>query len=97
MDKNTVKAIVLAMLVMLLYPMLLKKFYPAAYQQQPAKITAPKSVSAPVPLEAVISPPVLEETTLEKAAAPALAPFENAFYNAKFSTLGGTITALSFL
>ena len=30
MDKNTVKAIVLAMMVMLLYPMIVKKFYPAA-------------------------------------------------------------------
>lgn len=96
MDKNTVKAIVLAMLVMLLYPMLLKKFYPAAYQKQPAKTTV--SQSAPAPIKAEPPPLAISEgTTLEKAAAPAVALVENSFYKAEFSTLGGTIAALSFL
>jgi len=95
MDKNTVKAIVLAMMVMLLYPMLLKKFYPAAYQKQPEKTMSVQkeadSAKAERPLAAS------EGTTLEKAAAPAVTLFENSFYKAEFSTLGGTITALSFL
>lgn len=95
MDKNTVKAIVLAMLVMLLYPMLLKKFYPAAYQQQPAKtITSQKETT---PAKEVISPAAPEGTALEKAAAPAITLYKNSFYKAEFSTLGGTITSLSFL
>ena len=94
MDKNTVKAIVLAMLVMLLYPMLLKKFYPAAYQK-PAEQTViqTKTVEAAKPAAPVV--PV--ETFIEKAAAPAVVPLENAFYKAEFSTLGGTIGALTFL
>jgi YidC/Oxa1 family membrane protein insertase len=95
MDKNTVKAIVLAMLVMLLYPMLLKKFYPAAYQQPPAKVAIPQKETTPI--KEVISPATPEGTTLEKAVVPAIAPYENAFYKVEFSTLGGTITALSFL
>ena len=95
MDKNTVKAIVLAMMVMLLYPMLLKKFYPAAQQKQPAKTTV--SQRAPAPIKAEMSPEVSEGTALEKAAAPAVALFENSFYKAEFSTLGGTIAELSFL
>jgi YidC/Oxa1 family membrane protein insertase len=96
MDKNTVKAIVLAALVMLLYPMLLKKIYPAAYQKQPAKVVVSQSVPAPVKTEL---PPVIskETSTMEKAAAPAAALFETSFFKAEFSTLGGTITALSFL
>ncbi|OGX13290.1 MAG: hypothetical protein A2351_05825 [Omnitrophica bacterium RIFOXYB12_FULL_50_7] len=95
MDKNTVKAIVLAMMVMLLYPMLLKKFYPAAYQKQPAKATV--SQSGPVPTKEEAPPIVSEGTALEKSADPAVSIFENSFYKAEFSTLGGTITALSFL
>jgi len=95
MDKNTVKAIVLAMLVMLLYPMLLKKFYPAAYQQQPAKATERQEEA--ISAKAVISPATPQGTTLEKAVVPAIALYENSFYRVEFSTLGGTITALSFL
>ena len=94
MDKNTVKAIVLAMLVMLLYPMLLKKFYPAAYQQ-PVKATI--SQREPALVKAAISPPTPEGTALGKAVIPAIAPYGNSFYKVEFSTLGGTITALSFL
>lgn len=94
MDKNTVKAIVLAMMVMLLYPMLLKKFYPAAQQKQPAKTASVQSATGP----AIEKPLAISQgTALEKAPAPAVALFENAFYKAEFSTLGGTITALSFL
>jgi YidC/Oxa1 family membrane protein insertase len=93
MDKNTVKAIVLAALVMLLYPMLVKKFYPAAYETKPAQTTVAPSVAAPV----VPAPEILKETNLETAPAPAVAFFENEFYKAEFSTLGGTITELSFL
>jgi YidC/Oxa1 family membrane protein insertase len=95
MDKNTVKAIVLAMLVMLLYPMLLKKFYPAAYQQQPARTTISQKETAPA--GAAISPATPEGTALGKATVPAIALYENSFYRVEFSTLGGTITALSFL
>ncbi|MFH1800623.1 MAG: membrane protein insertase YidC [Candidatus Omnitrophota bacterium] len=95
MDKNTVKAIVLAMLVMLFYPMLLKKFYPAVYQQTPATVTIPQKETAPI--KEVISPATPEGTALEKAVAPAIALYENSFYRVEFSTLGGTITALSFL
>jgi YidC/Oxa1 family membrane protein insertase len=97
MDKNTVKAIVLAMLVMLLYPMLLKKFYPEAYQQQPAKTTAGQTQKEPAPIEAAISPAIPEGTALEKAPVPAISLYENSFYKTEFSTLGGTVTALSFL
>jgi YidC/Oxa1 family membrane protein insertase len=95
MDKNTVKAIVLAMLVMLLYPMLLKKFYPAAYQQQPTKVTISQKETASV--KEVISPATPEGTALERAVVPAIALYENSFYKAEFSTLGGTIASLSFL
>ncbi len=95
MDKNTVKAIVLAMMVMLLYPMLVKKFYPAANQKQPAKTAV--SQSAPAPVKAELPPVISEGTALEKAAAPAVALFENCFFKAEFSTLGGTIAELSFL
>ena len=95
MDKNTVKAIVLAMMVMLLYPMLLKKFYPVAYQKQPAKTTTSQSV--PALIKAKIPPAIAEGTALEKAAVPAAAFLETFFYKAEFSTLGGTITELSFL
>lgn len=94
MDKNTVKAIVLAMMVMLLYPMLLKRFYPAAYQKQPVKTTAPQKTPPPIQTEPLSI--AAKGTTLEKAAEPAVALFENEVYQAKFSTLGGTITALSF-
>ena len=93
MDKNTVKAIVLAMMVMLLYPMAVKKFYPAASQKQPVKTAA--SQSAPVKAEKPAA--VSVGATLEKAATPAVAFFENAFYKVEFSTLGGTVAALSFL
>ena len=90
MDKNTIKAIVLAMLVMLLYPMLLKKFYPAASQKQPAPIAVPKDTA--VPEKPLAVPALSEKTSLEKAPAPAVALLENSFYRAEFSTLGGTIT-----
>ena len=97
MDKNTVKAIVLAMMVMLLYPMLLKKFYPAGSQQR----TAVKTVSAKQGenREGKLVKPaeVLEEMALEKAAAPAVSILKNNFYQAELSTLGGTLTGLSFL
>ena len=83
------------MMVMLLYPMLLKKFYPAAYQKQPAKTTV--SQSAPALIKAETLPAVSEGTTLEKAAAPAVTFLENSFYKAEFSTLGGTIAEFSFL
>ncbi len=95
MDKNTVKAIVLAMMVMLLYPMLVKKFYPAANQKQLAKTAV--SQSAPTSVKAELPPVISEGTALEKAAAPAVALLENSFFKAEFSTLGGTIAALSFL
>ncbi len=95
MDKNTIKAIVLAMMVMLLYPMLLKKFYPAASQKQPAVATV--SQRAPAALKVETPLVVSESAALAKAAAPAVALFENAFYKAEFSTLGGTIESLSFL
>ena len=95
MDKNTVKAIVLAMLVMLLYPMAVKKFFPAVSQRQPAKTTVSRGAPAPIKTEMPVV--VSEGTMLEKAAAPAVALFENNIYKAEFSTLGGTITELSFL
>jgi len=95
MDKNTVKAIVLAMVVMLLYPMLLKKFYPAAYQKQPAKAAVSPSAPAPIKLETPLA--VSAGTELGKAPAPAAAFLETFFYKAEFSTLGGTITGLFFL
>ncbi len=95
MDKNTVKAIVLAMMVMLLYPMLVKKFYPAAHQKQPAKTTV--SQNPPLSVREETTPAVPEGTALGKAAAPAVTLFENSFYKAEFSTLGGTVAALSFL
>jgi YidC/Oxa1 family membrane protein insertase len=96
MDKNTVKAIVLAALVLLLWPMAVKKFYPAADQKQPVQTTV--SQSEPVAPSKTEKPLAASEgTTLEKAAAPAVAFLENSFYKAEFSTLGGTIAALSFL
>jgi YidC/Oxa1 family membrane protein insertase len=96
MDKNTVKAIILAMAVMLLYPMLLKKFYPAAYQRMPVKTVAAQQ-SMPAPAQAAITPATSEGAALGKAATPAVAIFKNNFYQAEFSTLGGTLTSLSFL
>jgi YidC/Oxa1 family membrane protein insertase len=96
MDKNTIKAIVLAMAVMLFYPMIVKKFYPEAYQKQPVATKVSQSVPPPV----IKEEPALaasERTALEKAPAPAVALLESSFYKAEFSTLGGTLTALSFL
>ncbi len=93
MDKNTIKAIVLAALVLLLYPMLLKKFYPAAYEKRPAQTMVSQTAIVPVTPATEIA----REASLEKAPSPAVAFFENAFYKAKFSTLGGTITDLAFL
>ena len=95
MDKNTIKAVVLAMLVMLLYPMLLKKFYPAAYQKQPVNTTI--SQNAATPMKTELSPAASQGTSLGKAAIPAVTLLENSFYKVEFSTLGGTIEALSFL
>jgi len=83
------------MMVMLLYPMLLKKFYPAAHQKQPAKTAV--SQNAPVPVKTEIPQAVSKGTALEKAAVPAAVFLETFFYKAEFSTLGGTITKLSFL
>jgi YidC/Oxa1 family membrane protein insertase len=96
MDKNTVKAIVLAMMVMLLYPMLVKKFYPAAYQKQPPQAEVLQS-APPLQGKPLAAPMVSAGTSLEKAPVPALAFLENSFYKAEFSTLGGTIAELSFL
>ncbi|MDD3293273.1 MAG: membrane protein insertase YidC [Geobacteraceae bacterium] len=95
MDKNTVKAVVLAALVMIFYPMVVQHFYPNAYQKKGTSVSV-----APVakPQEKPLPPAeILNEPILEKAAAPAVALFENAFYKAEFSTLGGTISSLSFL
>ncbi|MDD5226662.1 MAG: membrane protein insertase YidC, partial [Candidatus Omnitrophica bacterium] len=91
----TVKAIVLAALVMLLYPMAVKKFYPQASYQQPFKAAVSQSAAAPIKTESL--PAVSEAATLERATTPAVTLFENSFYKAEFSTLGGTIAALSFL
>ncbi len=99
MDKNTVKAIVLAMAVMLFYPMVVKKFYPAAYQRTPGATTATQLAPAALPTR--VPPTAISEVTggtnLEKAAAPAVTLLKNNFYQAEFSTLGGTLTSLSFL
>jgi YidC/Oxa1 family membrane protein insertase len=100
MDKNTVRAIILAMLVMLFYPVLVEKFFPGAYQKRTTVSPVAPTTAA---LEPVLAPALskpetpLAETALEKAAAPAVSFFENSFYKAEFSTLGGTITQLSFL
>ncbi|MFH0985673.1 MAG: membrane protein insertase YidC [Candidatus Omnitrophota bacterium] len=95
MDKNTVKALVLAMLVMLLYPMLIKKIYPAA--NQPPRTKAVVAQSAALPADTVLSAAIPQGTSLEKGASPAVTLYETPLYRAEFSTLGGTITALSFL
>jgi len=94
MDKNTVKAIVLAMLVMLLYPMLLKKFYPAAYQKPALQSSVTQGAFSPAKTKAKET---VEGSFLGKAATPAVTLLENSFYKAEFSTLGGTITAFNFL
>ncbi|HOW58772.1 MAG TPA: membrane protein insertase YidC [Candidatus Omnitrophota bacterium] len=95
MDKNTLKAIVLSAVLLFVYPLMLKWFYPAAYQK-------------PVPTEQNIvqkTDPVIETKPLspaegsfiEKGETPATTLFENALYRIEFSTLGGTITSLSYL
>jgi len=96
MDKNTVKAVVLAMMVMLLYPMLLKKFYAASYQKSPAAAVADQK-SVPETARPAALAEISGGTSLEKAAAPAVALLKSKFYQAEFSTLGGTLTSLSFL
>ena len=83
------------MLVLIFYPVAVKWFYPQAYEKKPAQTVV--SQTAPSPEKPVSPPAVPEGTSLEKAAAPAVALLENSFYRAEFSTLGGTITDLSFL
>lgn len=96
MEKNTLKAVALAALVLLFYPMLLKWFYPNAYQKKTPSQTE-QHVAAPASQIKTEPLPAAAEVFLDQAEAPAVAFFENDLYKIEFSTLGGTITRLSFL
>ncbi len=87
------------MLVLIFYPLLVKWFYPQAYEKPPAQATVQTAASQSVPAPAKLAPvlAVSEGDSLERAPVPALALLENSFYRVEFSTLGGTITGLSFL
>ncbi|MBU9888326.1 MAG: membrane protein insertase YidC [Candidatus Omnitrophica bacterium] len=95
MEKNTLKAVALAALVLLFYPLLLNWFYPNTQRQKkvPGKEAEVSAPTTPVRAEAVPEAAVF----LDEAEAPAVAFFENDLYKVEFSTLGGTITRLSFL
>ncbi len=81
------------MLVLIFYPFLVKWFYPQAYQKKTVEVTAP----GPLPVSSAPVVTATEIPALGKAPAPAVALLENDFYKIEFSTLGGTITNLSFL
>ena len=95
MDKNTLKAVALAALVLLFYPMILKWFYPNAYKRSQSPKTEQQSTVLSEPTKNTL--PIAPGAFLDQAAAPAVALFENDLYKIEFSTLGGTITRLSFL
>ncbi len=95
MDKNTMKAVVLAVAVLLLYPVVLKWFYPNAYQTVRSQKTEQRAaLSLAMKKKETPSAP---GAFLDKATTPAVAPFKNDLYKIEFSTLGGTVTRLSFL
>ncbi len=95
MDKNYIKAIVLCLVLLLVYPYFVKVFFPMAVQPTPAPLT--KEAPAPSPLSKAESAVIAPQETLAPAPAPALIPFENDLYKIEFSTKGATVTALSYL
>lgn len=96
MEKNTVKAVLLAAMVLLFYPMVLKWIYPNAYKK-PAAPATKQTVEQKASFQKQEQLPEVTGPVLEKAPAPAIAFFENRFYKAEFSTLGGTLTRLFFV
>lgn len=97
MEKNYIKAIVLSLLVLLLYPYFLKTFFPSAYQAVPST-PGNESAVPPIALPEEAKPISPAGTlALGNAPTPALVPFENELYKIDFSTRGGTVVGFSYL
>ncbi|HTL47974.1 MAG TPA: membrane protein insertase YidC [Verrucomicrobiae bacterium] len=90
-ERNQIMALVLCMAVLWIYPMALKKFYPAAAARPAAAPAADQAVENG---EKPLSPP--EGPFLEKPEAPAIIRFENNLYEAEFSTLGASVVRLVY-
>ena len=100
LDKNYILALVLSMTILMGYPVLLNWLNPPSEQAQVKTEETRKETSSPMVSQ------VVQKTTgalstpdgpfLEKAVPASLIQFENAQYQLKFSTLGGTITDLYY-
>lgn len=96
MDKNTVKAILFSALLLFFYPLFVKWFFPQAYQKSaPAAATQQAQKAIQPETQSALKP--IEQNVLEQAPTPSVALVKNKLYEAEFSTLGGTITALNYL
>ncbi len=89
MDKNTIKAVVLAALVMIFYPIIINHFYPDAKKKPVVKteqVVATKTeIAAPKEKKKKTSEEIKE------------IKIKNKFFDAVFSTRGGMLMALNFL
>ncbi|HNX69222.1 MAG TPA: membrane protein insertase YidC [Candidatus Omnitrophota bacterium] len=97
MDKNSIKAIFLAVLIVVLYPYAVKWFFPEAYkamQPRQEQVSVAPAYKPTVKTETLA--PVADKV-FSQAPAPATVLVESPLYKIEFSTLGGTVTRLSFL
>lgn len=95
LDKNYIMAFALAMLVLLTYPFFLKMVSPQKpvlqqEQTQPQELLPNPQTPEGSPLKPAEGP------FLSEAVKPSIIQFENSLYEAKFSTLGATITELVY-
>lgn len=98
MDKNTAKALLISAILVFCYPVLLKWFYPQAYNKKTQPIVS-QHVTADAQTARETEKALYPKTqdVLEQAPTPSVALYKNQFYEIEFSTLGGTITSLNYL
>lgn len=101
MEKNHLVALVLCMIVLMVYPFVLKKYGPQApvliEENTAAEITP--NLSEPIDAaaeEAVSALTPAESTVFKTPQQPAVVQFENDLYKVTFSTLGATVTELVY-
>ncbi len=97
MEKNYFFALALSMLVLLGYPMFLRWLNPAAYKPKP--VASQKETPAGDSALSKITPPEKIYGSIEtpgKPAEPSVIQYSNDLYDLKFSTLGATISELSY-